>query len=119
MPRLNECLAGIIAQFPVSSDSVPDPSAGDTLANALWPILGEMAGAIFTVERRQQLMAQLKTYRNELFAGGDKRLAGYAQGAMTYIEREDEPAKNAFLNALCYTSLFRLSKTLSGSQDQQ
>ncbi len=117
MPRLNECMAGIVATFPVSSDSVPDPSAGDTLASALWPIIGEMAGAIFTAERRQQLLVQLKTYRNELFASGDKRLAGYAQSAMTSIEREDEPAKNFFLNALCFASLLRFSKTLSGSEE--
>lgn len=78
-----------------------------------------MAGAIFTPERRQQLLAQLKTYRNELFANDDKRAAGYAQAAMTYIEREDEPAKNSFLNALCIASLYRLSSTVPGPQSQQ
>ena len=39
-----------------------------------------MAGKIFTPERLARLLDQLRTHRNERFAGGDKRAAGQALG---------------------------------------
>jgi uncharacterized protein YecA (UPF0149 family) len=69
------------------------------------PLMREMAASIFTHDRIQQLVADVKKYRNELFAAGDKLAAEQAMGAITYLEREDSPGENSFLLTLCWRSL--------------
>ncbi len=93
------------------SNTPPDQATANAFINAIRPVLGEMARSIFTPKRIQQLVAQLKKYRNELFAAGDKDAAGCAIGAITSLERENEPALNCFLNALCFVSLRTLEAT--------
>ena len=88
-----------------SDDAPPDEATTKAVAEAIWPAVSEMAQSIFTPERIQQLIAQLKKYRSELFAAGDKMAAACALGAIASLEREDEPGQNRFLNALCLTSL--------------
>ena len=90
-----------------ASEAQLEETEKQAIAEKLWPVLADMAGHIFTPERIRQLIAQLKTYRNERFAAGDKQVAGCTLGAIASLEREDEPAKNYFLNALCFASLRR------------
>ncbi len=118
LPRLNECLESVRDHWPDSTGAPPTPADQDAIAQALWPVIGEMAGAIFTAERRQELVAQLKTHRKEWFAA-DKRAASQAQAAITSLKQEDDPAQNRFLNAICFTSLFRLSDTMSDEELQE
>jgi hypothetical protein len=91
------------------ADTPPNEAASKAFADAIWPALGEMARSIFTPERIHQLVSQLRKYRNERFAAGDKDAAGCAMGAITSLEREDDPARNYFLNALCLASLRALT----------
>ena len=60
-----------------------------------------MAQSIFTPERIQDLVSQLRKYRNEHFDMGNKTVAGYATAAIGYVEREEEPGLNRFLVAMC------------------
>lgn len=106
LPVLTERMASIMERLPkTSGDLPPDAAAAKTVVEEIWPLLGEMAESIFTPERRRQLIARLKAYRDERFAAGDKRIAGGALGAINSLEREDDPAQNYFLNALCFVSL--------------
>jgi SEC-C motif len=89
----------------LSADSPPDAATTKAFADAIWPAVGEMAQSIFTPERIQQLTSQLKKYRSEQFTAGDKVAAGCAMGAIASLEREDDPSRNYFLNALCFASL--------------
>jgi hypothetical protein len=73
--------------------------------DALLPVFREMAQAVFTPERLQSLVSQLKQYRNQLFDSGERKPSSWAQGAILYLEREDQPGLNPFLIALCFQSL--------------
>lgn len=110
LPVMNERWASLAEKLPKPrGDSPPDEATIKTVAEALTPLFREMAEHIFTPERIRELIAQLKAYRNERFAAGDKRVAGLALGAITYLQREDEPGMNSFLVTLCYQSLRRLT----------
>lgn len=71
----------------------------------LLPLMRVMVDAIFTPERIRQLIAELKRYRGDLFAAGDKTTAGQVMGAITYLEREDSPGENSFLLTLSWVSM--------------
>jgi hypothetical protein len=104
VPRLLAAFNSVLPQVPDPAGPAPDPALGEALVQAIQPVLGRMAEAIFTAARRRQLVAQLKDYRNDLFAAGDKRAAGLAQSASISVEQEDQPAQNRFLNVLCFVS---------------
>lgn len=82
-----------------------EESARKYLEEVALPLLREMADSIFTTERIRQLIADLRKYRGELFAAGDKTTAGNVMGAINYLEREDSPGQNTFLITLCWASL--------------
>lgn len=105
LPVLSERMSSITERLPKTSGHTLPDAAAQTFADEIWPLLGEMAESIFTPERRPQLIARIKAYRDERFAAGDKQIAGCAFGAITSLEREDDPAQNYFLNALCFVSL--------------
>ena len=69
------------------------------------PVLQEIAKGIFTAERIQRLVAELKVYRKELAAAGDKNAMVCATSAILYVECEAEPEMNAFLINLCARSV--------------
>ena len=65
----------------------------------------EMADSIFTRDRILELAADLRKYRSERFATGDRTTADRAMGAINYLEREDSPGENTFVINLCWVSL--------------
>jgi hypothetical protein len=69
------------------------------------PLMREMADSIFTRDRILQLAADLRKYRGERFAAGDRATAGHAMGAINYLDRENSPSQNTFLLSLCWVSL--------------
>ena len=92
-------------QAGLSGGSAPDAEGAKRFAEAIWPVMGEMAKTLFTPERIRQLVAELRQFRSDRFAAGDKAVAGCAQGAIASLESEPDPAHNYFLNALCFVSL--------------
>jgi hypothetical protein len=87
------------------SVTLSEENAGKYFEEVLLPLLREMADSLFTPERIRQLVGDLRKYRNELFAKGDKTTAGQALGTINYLEREDSPGQNTFLITLCWASL--------------
>ena len=68
----------------------------------------EVAKGIFTPERIGRLVAELRAYRKELAAAGDKSAVLRATSAMLYVEHEKEPEMNSFLVSLCARSVMKL-----------
>jgi hypothetical protein len=105
LPRMVECFEKVGAVMPENPDSgAPDATLSKAVLDAITSFLREMAQSIFTRERIQQLISQLRKYRSEHFVAGDKTIAGYAMSAIHYLEREDEPGLNRFLVTLCFAS---------------
>lgn len=73
------------------------------------PALRKMVKSIFTPERIQRLIAELRAYRKELAAAGDKAAALSAASAIVYLNDETEPEQNVFLVNLCSQSLMAIS----------
>jgi hypothetical protein len=71
------------------------------------PAMREIAKGIFTPERIRRLVAELRAYRKELAAGGDKSAIMCATAAILYLEREAEPEMNSFLVNLCARSVMK------------
>jgi hypothetical protein len=67
----------------------------------------EIAKGIFTPERIRRLVAELRAYRKELGAAGDKRAIRSATSAILYVEHEAEPEMNSFLVNLCARSVMK------------
>ncbi|MDA1274142.1 MAG: hypothetical protein O2960_08830 [Verrucomicrobia bacterium] len=111
LPILNERCESFAGRSPeFSGDPQHDEATTRLFKETILPLLGEMAEHIFTPERVRQLIAQLKTYRNERFAAGEKGIAGLTLGALTLLEREDDRSKNYFLLSLCLKSLRKMSE---------
>jgi SEC-C motif len=96
----------------------PDGAASEASARKMFaelalPLMREMADSIFTRDRILQLVADLRKYRSERFAAGDKATAGHATGAINYLEGEDSPGQNTFLISLCWASLNSAIKAIA------
>ncbi len=103
--------SGCLAETPDAALS--EESARRTFEEVVLPLMREMAGAIFTRDRILRLVADLKKYRSERFAAGDKATPALAMGAITYLEREDSPGENSFLLTLCWSSLTSAIKAMA------
>jgi hypothetical protein len=119
LPRLSERMAEFIEPSSPGPGSTPPSKADERAQQAIVQLFREMAGAIFTPERRQELVSRLKTYRNERFAAGDRRTATLVHGAITYVEPEDEPDKNTFLICLCHTSIHKCVEAMAGAPPEE
>ena len=71
------------------------------------PAIQEIAKGIFTPERIRRLVAELRAYRKELAAAGDKSAIMCATSAIFYVEHEAEPGMNSFLLNLCARSVMK------------
>jgi hypothetical protein len=107
LPELSEGFASVCEQFPDLTAPSPSAVAAKAFLDAMLPLVREMIAELLTPERIGSLAAQLKAYRNERFAAGDKKTAELANGALLYVKDEDEPGCNRFLCALGYLSLMK------------
>jgi hypothetical protein len=73
------------------------------------PAIQEITKGIFTPERLRRLVAELRAYRKELAAAGDKRALMSATSAILYVECEVVPEMNSFLVNLCARSVLKCS----------
>ena len=85
------------------------PHASNVARQALPETTREMAAAIFTPQRIEQLVSDLKAYRHELIARGEKDAAGLAHAALMMITNRDadtmNPADEPLLLRICMASL--------------
>ncbi|MEO8429333.1 MAG: SEC-C domain-containing protein [Verrucomicrobiota bacterium] len=89
----------------IQDTALPETVASQMFNEVILPLVREMAQSIFTPDRIQQLLAQLKRYRSEQFAAGDKAIAACATGAIRLVEQQKDPGRNYFLVALCLNSV--------------
>jgi hypothetical protein len=95
----------------------PESEAGSrkVFDELVLPLVREMAESIFTPERIQQLLRDLKEYQSDLFKAGDVVNSNLVLGAITYVEREDSPGLNTFLISLCWRSIESMIKSISSA----
>ena len=113
LPQLNECWARAREQVPGVGGPAPSPAVGKALFDAIFPVVGEMVADLFTPERIRQLTAQLKDYRNALFAAGDKQAATLANGAIVSLRDEQDPTSSRFLYAVGFFSLMKALEVMA------
>jgi len=118
LPELSEAFASVCESFPDLATPSPSAAAGKAFLDAMIPLVREMVAELFTPERIGSLTAQLKAYRNERFAAGDKKTAELANGAIVYLTDEAEPGCNSFLCALGYLSLLKASETTANQAQE-
>jgi hypothetical protein len=105
LQRLNERLAER-EPLPSQPDGPKPPAiASKMFDEVVVPVLREMGRSIFTPARLGQLLGQLREYRNQQFATGNKDMTACATGAITSLEGMDDPGHSYFLLALCLNSL--------------
>ena len=106
LPILLERFAKFQADYPeASNESLAGEDTTRAFADAIFPTLGDMAGAVFTPDRIRQLISGLRTFRNARSAAGDTEAVRQAMGAIVSLEDEDEPSHNRFLVVLCFASV--------------
>jgi hypothetical protein len=71
------------------------------------PAMQEITKGIFTPQRIRRLAAELREYRKDLAAAGDKKALMGATAAILYVESEAEPEMNSFLVNLCARSVMK------------
>jgi SEC-C motif len=109
--ELEPALPLLINRLERERQARPDLFSDDTqpprqeMADITWSIVGEMAQSLFTADRVDELASQLRQYRNERFAAGDKEVAFCAQSAINSLESQKDPAQNYILLYLCHASL--------------
>ncbi len=107
LPQFIEAFQSVSERCPDLASPAPSQAAGKALLDALLPLVRQMVGTLFAPERVGRLTAQLKAYRNERFAAGDKQTAEAASGALLSLQEESAPDCNRFLCALGYLSLLQ------------
>jgi hypothetical protein len=75
------------------------------MQGVLLDLAKEMAPAVITPERLDQLVADLEAYRHDLYEAGEKQLAMYAHATASGLERTEVPGKEPFAIGVCMASL--------------
>jgi hypothetical protein len=104
---LMERMGPLVAQVREAAERgvQPDPEIVQVMRVGTVDVTREMAPAVYTAERIDQLVADLEDYRRRLDEAGESEAAAWAHGAQMSLEWDVPPADNRFLLALCFTSL--------------
>jgi hypothetical protein len=97
-------LVGQIRERAVRGEK-PDPQTMGVARGEMVEMTREMAPAVFTPQRIDQLVADLKDYQQSLGQAGERQAALWAYGALASVRGEGSPADKPFLMALCFASL--------------
>jgi hypothetical protein len=115
VPVLLERLAPIKEQARQAAErgDWKDPGTLQAMGDIFVEIAREMVPVIFTPERLDQLVADLRDYRRKLLDKRESQAAMHAHAAFMMLEREETPAENPLLIGICFASLRLLLITLS------
>jgi len=109
-----DAINGLLSQFGLDTNteasSYSDGRVLETIQEPLFQVLRDMADSIFTQNRIEQLVADLKEFQGERFDAGDRKGAELAAGAVSYVKEEDSPGLNTFLVNLCWRSLSAIAE---------
>jgi hypothetical protein len=115
VPVLLERLEPIKAQARQAAEQGDwdDPGTLRAMGDIFVEIAREMVPVVFTPERLDQLVADLRDYRRRLLDERESQAAMHAHAAFMMLEREETPAENPLLIGICFASLRMLLITLS------
>jgi hypothetical protein len=115
VPVLLERLASIKEQARQAAErgDWKDPGTLRAMGDIFVEIAREMVPVVFTPERLDQLVADLRDYRRKLLDERETQAAMHARAAFMMLEREETPAENHLLIGICFASLRLLLITLS------
>jgi hypothetical protein len=104
---LMERMDDLVAQVREAEErrAQPDPEIIQEMRETMADVTEEMAPAVYTPERVDQLVTDLEDYRRSLEKAGESEAAAWAQGAQMTLQHDVPPADNRFLLALCFVSL--------------
>jgi hypothetical protein len=107
LPVLQERLGPLVGQVreAVARGEEPDPETVAAMQEGMVEMTREMAPAVFTPERIDQLVTDLKDYQRSLGQAGEREEAAWAYGALASVRADASPADKPFLLALCFASL--------------
>lgn len=107
MPTLLDRLASVEeeARGATAEEGWDDDKAQEDLEGVLLDVAREMAPAVITPERLDQLVTDLKAYRRDLHEAGERKLTMYAHATATVLERAEVPGKEPFAIGVCMASL--------------
>jgi hypothetical protein len=89
-----------------------DAEVQHALQAVLLDVSQEMAVAVMTAERLDQLVADLRAYQRDLIEAEEKQLALYAPIATTVLERTEAPGEERFVIGVCMASLLLALKAM-------
>jgi len=115
VPVLLERLEPIKAQARQAAEGRDwkDPGTLRAMGDIFVEIAREMVPVVFTPERLERLVADLRDYRRKLLDERDSQAAMHAHAAFMMLEREETPAENPLLIGICFASLRLLLILLS------
>lgn len=83
----------------------PGPDIEDAVSEALLATIREMVPAVYTPERIEQLMQDLRDYRRRLSEAGEREAAILADVVLTTLQRDGPAGDHYVLAVTCYASL--------------
>jgi hypothetical protein len=115
VPVLMERLAPIEEQAKQAAErrDWEDPGTLRAMGDIFVEIAREMVPVVFTPERLDRLVADLRDYRRKLLDERESQAAMHAHAAFMMLEREETPAENPLLISICFASLRLLLIVLS------
>jgi len=115
VPVLLERLAPIQEQARQAAErgEWKDPGTLRAMGDILVEVAREMVPVVFTPERLDRLVAELRDYRRRLLDEGEGQAAMHAHAAFMTLEREETPAENPLLIGICFASLRLMMITLA------
>jgi hypothetical protein len=107
LPVFRERLGPLEARFYQAMERGDRDDAGPLrgVIDVLMQTARETVPAIFTRERVDRLVADLRHYRHDLMAAGEREAGMWAHAASLTLEHEDIPSENPLLIGICYPSL--------------
>ncbi len=80
-------------------------SEREALVNFMYQATPRIAATVFTPPRTHELEAALRQYLQEKLEANQVAAARAAQSALRQLAQEPDPAKNTYLNGLCFNAL--------------
>lgn len=107
MPTLQDRLASLEeeARGATAEEAWDDDQVLKGWQGVMLDVAQEMAPVVITLERLDQLVADLKAYRRDLHEAGERKLAMYTHATVTVLERAEVPGKEPFAIGVCLASL--------------
>jgi len=100
----------------LSSGGQPGPELVQEAQSIVLKLSAEMADAVYTSERVEQLVADLRDYGRRLEESGEQEAAQWVDSALMVTQWSLPASDNPFLAATCFASLRAVSKAAADTE---